>query len=599
MTDVRMPDGTVVRNVPEGTTQAELLRRLGKAQPQADFAPGWTSRQSVGPSDMSPADFERMAMSQSAENVRIGDKEIPWNVRNSAQEQMKVPLMGALGSLVTLPMGGWGGLLASSLAGGAGAATGEVIRQEQAGEPLDVKAAAKEGGKSAAVGFGVGAALKGLGAAAKAIFSTPLDDQAKSALSFARENDAPFPLASAVPGSGASRVQQGTRALLPGEIRTQVDANRVTQFLNNKVSTIVDNAKPVDEAALKGQQYLRQAFEPGETIYTQTFQNLRSTLGDETAVPLRETRKVMESVAEALKQRGEMKAVFNRIRNILKAAPEEQTVAQLDELYSGILKDTARNANARREANAVLSAIGRDIDDAAETMGFGRQFVDDIAKAKAVRDSFRELRNIPQLERLSLPFGEKGGTLGSRQWMTEMFSNPNGKALAELRSRNPDLYHELADSWVASNINRFSKPMDGGIGRALDGPAFRSWFEQNQNALKVVLGGPQTTALDNFSIYAKHMAGAVERGASGGGRMADPLVMMARGGGELASMAKAPFVIVPGEAASYVLAKGLSDPSSQLFKVFTEGFSPATRSFVIKSSQLAGQTAANAKPDER
>lgn len=35
MTDVRMPDGTIIRNVPEGTTRAQLMARLQKAQPKA------------------------------------------------------------------------------------------------------------------------------------------------------------------------------------------------------------------------------------------------------------------------------------------------------------------------------------------------------------------------------------------------------------------------------------------------------------------------------------------------------------------------------------------------------------------------------------
>src|SRR3546814_11751309 len=35
MPDVRMPDGTVIRNVPEGTTRAQLMPRMSKAQPKA------------------------------------------------------------------------------------------------------------------------------------------------------------------------------------------------------------------------------------------------------------------------------------------------------------------------------------------------------------------------------------------------------------------------------------------------------------------------------------------------------------------------------------------------------------------------------------
>jgi hypothetical protein len=52
-------------------------------------------------------------------------------------------------------------------------------------------------------------------------------------------------------------------------------------------------------------------------------------------------------------------------------------------------------------------------------------------------------------------------------------------------------------------------------------------------------------------------------------------------------------IMIPGEMASFVLARGLSDPSSSLFKVFTQGFSPGMRSFMVKSAGLAGGQAAS------
>lgn len=601
MPDVKLPDGTIIKNVPEGTTQSELMRRLGSAQsPRQQFVgppgPIFPSQLDVDLSKgmflgkvETPEDVRRGDMAETAASAAAAEREVPMLDRFGFQQRAKVPLLATLGSLL-VPGSGWGALGLQALAGAAGGTTGEMLRQKEAGETVDVGSAAKVGAEAGATGLAAGGALKLLGAAAKAAFSTPLGDEAKAAAQFAREQGAPFPLSSAAPGTGASRTQTASRLLLPGEIRTQVDANKVSQFINRQVGSIVDRASPVDEAALKGQQYLRQVFEPGETIYTQTFKDLRSTLGDETPVPLTETRKVLDGVSEALKQRGEMKAVFNRVRNIQKGGATEQTVAQLDELYSGLLKDTARNANARREANVVLSAIGKDIDNVLEGTG-SESFSETIGKAKAVRDEFRDLRNIPQLERLSQPFGERGGTLGSRQWMAEMFSNPNGKALGELRTRNPELYHELADSYLASNINRFSKPVKDGIGRALDGPALRAWYEQNEPTIKLIYGAPQAKALDNFSLYAKYMAGAVGRSANPAKISSDPAILLGRGAAEAAGIAKNPFIMVPGEAASYVLAKGLSDPSSQLFKVFTEGFSPATRSFVIKSGSLSAQAA--------
>jgi hypothetical protein len=582
--DVRMPDGTVIRNVPEGTTKAQLQAKLGKAG----------GGPSMVPID-DPGIMQRMYREVAGQAEQV-QNETPFLERMNARFAP-----GELAPALALPVAAMfpasiPGLIAGSGATAGVATLGKMSQQQALHQPVNVSEAAKYGATEGVANLAGGMALKGLGAVAKKVFSSQLDEPAKAAAQFAREQGAPFPLSSAAPKTPAGRIQQGARALLPGDIRTQVDANRVTTFLNNRVSRIVDNASPVDEAALKGQQFLRQVFEPGETVYTQTFQKLRSTVGDDTAIPLTNTRQVMEGVSDALKARGEMKSVYNRLRNIMKANPQELTAAQVDELYSGLLKDTARNANARREANAVLSALVKDID--AVGKDFGISFGDDVSNAKAVRDQFRELRNIPGLERLSKEIGDQGAPKGTRLWMADLFSNPNGKALGELRARNPDLYHELADSWLASSINRFSKPVNDGIGRALDGAALRTWYEQNAAGLKVIFGAKQAQALDNFSLYAKHMTGAVERSVSGS-RTMDPMAVIARIGAEGAGVVKQPHIMIPGEAASYVLAKGLSDPSSVLFKAFTDGFSPATRSFVVKSGQLGGQAAANRGQDSR
>jgi hypothetical protein len=577
MADVRMPDGTIIRNVPAGITKSELQARVAKMGGGPSMVPA--------PEGLDIAGMARREVAQLADSVQ-GEGGFLERMNARFQPGELAPLLG-MGAAAMVPGAGWASLLAGSGLAGGVTALGDMAKQNVRGD-VNVTQALKAGATEGAANLAGGTALKALGATSRALFHTELDDAAKAGAKFAREQGAPFPLSSAAPASRAGRIQQGSRSLLPGDIRTQVDANKVTTFLNNQVAKITDNASPLDEAATKGQQFLRQVFEPGETVYTQTFKNLRNTVGDETPIPITKARQVMEGAAEALKKRGEMKSVYNRLQNVLKGKATELTAAQVDELYSGLLKDAARNANARREVNAVLSAIAEDADVVGK--GFGINFGDDLAKAKAVRDQYRELRNIPGLERLGKDFGEKGGTLGTRQWMSELFANPNGKALAELRTRNPQLYHELADSWLASNLNRFSRPVKEGFGRALDGSAFRAWYEQNAPALKVVLGGKQAQALDNFSLYAKHMTGAVERSVQGSRGM-DPMAMLARGGAEGAAVVKQPWLMIPGEAASYVLAKGLSDPSSMLFKAFTEGFSPATRSFVIKSGQLGAQAA--------
>lgn len=48
MPDVKMPDGTIIRNVPEGTTKAQLMARLGKAKPTGSFGHGLSSAATLG-----------------------------------------------------------------------------------------------------------------------------------------------------------------------------------------------------------------------------------------------------------------------------------------------------------------------------------------------------------------------------------------------------------------------------------------------------------------------------------------------------------------------------------------------------------------------
>lgn len=646
MTDVRMPDGTIVTNVPDGITQAQLMAKLGNpnaikpGSPQALMAshpmpPGTQFSglpQSVGP----PPDQTDMEQLQ-AENKGIQNdmayvhKQVtegprsrmsgPWNTDFNVQQAIRKPLLVGASTLATAPMGGWGGLVASSLAAGGSTTAGEMINQKREfGNVASSGDATKEGLYSAA-GTGIaGGALKGLGWIAEGLFYSPLSNEAKAGLEFAKGRNAEtlanaednnfawalfgkpkdvkpkdlltFPLSSAMPGSAAGNIQQASRLGLSGEIRTQVDANRVAQFLNREVAPITakGSGSAIDEAALKGQQFLRSVFEPGEKVYTETFKNVRAALGDDTLIPLPNAAVALRSASDALKARKASGALVQQINALAKDTPSEQSVAQLDELYSELVKKGTKNSIARKEMSYVLDAIAKDIDEFGKPQGV--DFIAPLKKAKAMRDELRGLRDIPQLQELSEDFGGK-----SRMWMAKMFGNPNGKALAELRARNPDLYHELADSWLGMNIQQFSKDSEKGIGRMLDGTKMRAWFEQNKDRINLIMGGDQAKALDNFSSYAASMSGASAR-ANAGNTM-NVTNLMPRAGALGTGLYYKPFLAAPTEAGSYVLAKGLSNPNSMLFKMFTEGFSDKTKTFMKMSGTLGGSAGGSAVKDAK
>lgn len=498
-----------------------------------------------------------------------------------------LPLIGGVAGSFAGPAGtGWGALAGSALAGGVGTAIGEAGKEAIQGDVDPVKVA-KTGAGAAAGGFAVGAALKGLGALAHRLFGFRPNTQMQQAIKFAKDQDAPFPLSSAAPGSGPARVQQGSRALLAGDIRTHQDAAKVAQFLNREVdgqaTRLAPKASPVDDASLKGQEFLRTVFEPGETAYKGAFNAVYDDIGDAAPVPLGATKQAVKGAMAALKERGELKQVYRRLAIINKNGAETLSVKELDELYGGLIKDGMSNRHAMREVEKVLGAIAKDIDD----MSGG--FAASLEDARKAREAYKALREIPSLSRLSQEMGGKAGARGSRDWINTLFANPDGRALSKFRELNPELYHELADSWLAMNLSKFSSATSGNIGRTLDGRSLRDWYVNNERAIKIIFGAPQAKALDNFSLYAQYMGNAA-RFADDANKALSPKEMLFRGAGELAAGYQVP-LFVTGEPTAYVLAKGLADPKSTLFRLFTEGFKPGTREAMLKTGQIAGQQA--------
>lgn len=569
MTDVRMPDGTVITNVPEGTTQAELMRRLGGTTPQFSERQQQIYRQH----GLLPSKYSK------------------------EEEAAMLPAIGGVAGGLAVPGPGWLMLAAQGSAAAAGATAGEFGRQALVEDEFDVPRALKRGAVEGAGTIIGGGILKTLGAGASKLFSTKLTPDQMLAAKFAKEQKAPFPLLAAAPGSRAGMVQQGSRGMLAGDLRTHADATKVAQFLNRNVNGVATElapgASPTAEAARKGQQYLRSIFEPGETQLRATFDDLAKAVGPESAIPRDNTLSVARTVMENLKGRGEVRnPLYTRLRNMFAKGTDRgatQTIQEMNDFLRGVQDDSfVRGTKWAEEGKKVMDAVVKDLDNYGKN--YGLNFAEEYGKATAVRAEFRKLKEIPGLLQLSKEFGAKGAKAGDLDWMATLFRKGNGKALSEIRKLNPDLYHELADSWLASNLNKFSKTTDGVIGRQLDGASLRAWFTGNKEFIKEAFGGPQYQALDNFSLYASYMQKV--------SRMADqpalgPGEFLLRAGSEAAAAVKGTPIVLAGEPAAYVLAKGLSDPSSRLFKLFTEGFSPATRNAMLRIGEVSGQAVAD------
>lgn len=553
---------------------------------------------------------------------------------------------GGASGPVTLGRLGW-----QALAQGGAGATSEAVGQMQEGGITDPGQIAKEGAYTAAGDLAGGTILKTAGKLANKLFVTPMDEPTGRAAQFARESGAKFPLSSAMPGSRPAMAQGASNALLPGQLRNISDAKQVATFLNREIGNMQQDPIVIKAAADSGQKFLRTVFEPGETVYTKTFENYRQLVGDDTPVPLTASVKAIQSAAQDALNRGESGPIAKRLiemsgiekatknkeaadkiaaqitdyraklkvleagrtpkntaridadmdrwegkiveaKRLLaeKAAPvgmpDSLTAKQADELYTGILKQAAKDPTSRGEMGKVLQALESDLDETGKL--YGANFADDAKLMKDTRDQWRDLRKVEGLSRLSKELGSQGGARDHKEWLDGLFVNPNGKALAKFRELQPELYHDVADAWLGKELNRFSRSTDGAIGKTLDGRALRTWYGANSDRIKLIYGAPQAQALDNFSLYAQYMASAAKKGDQGFPGLND-FGALARVGTEGAAIAKAPFITIPSQGAAFLLARGLSDPKSQLFKLMTQGFDPKTRQFMLMTGQMGGR----------
>jgi hypothetical protein len=578
--DVRMPDGTIVTNVPDGMTRTELMARYNKAR--APFPVKTTAE--VGPVT-GRLPIPGAGAAQAAAQAQEIEGQVPAFQRFEMSAQENAPLLLGGTAALTVPGAGLGALALSSGVGGLFGGAGELARQRMAGEDLDFGAAAEEGTDMAAGGMIAGGSLKLLGRLAAKLFYSPLTPAAQRASKFAAEEDVPFPLSSAMPGSGAGRTQTASGAFLPGAIRNASDAQRVAQYLNQRVGTFTEKANVFDDAVREGQAWFSNLVNPNKAGATKAW-NLFETAAGDAPIQVQNTIAAVREARDAMSRAGigEGDKFYDLLARFLTNPDKVRFANELNLFASRAQKGF--KGDTYKWANSIQDAVEQDVIAHAKSLGLdevSEQFTEGLAQ----RALYRELRKVPELERLA---GELGGgrdaTKGTFDWMNTLFTKGNGKALAKLREMNPDLYHNLADAWLAKQINGFSKMSSDTMVRSLDGKAMRAWFVQNQPKITEIFGKPQAKVLDNFTEYAELMSSSVTKANKG---LGEPLALWGRVATETVATVKAPLLMIPTEGGAFLLARGLSDPSSQVFKLFTQGVSPSWRSFAVKSGQLAGQ----------
>ena len=454
--------------------------------------------------------------------------------------------------------------------GATGATLGEVGRQQIEGEEVDVGEAFEEGAQFGAGAFAGGMLFKGMANLARRAFVRPISGEAREAAEFAAERNIPF--------LGEPRLKGG-RLTLGGEALVRNQATKVNAAINRTMGEFTQNIKSldaadeaVDLAVTTGRKIFDEALEPGMKGIQGPLQRVRTSLGDDATIPLTNTQNALNRASEWLKGQGITSgSIAQKINAIKKTLTDGDVRAldDLDELYGDFwrLWNTKTNRSARKAVEMVTKSIVDDIDDAAKLTGYqtreGLGFADDFAQALAKREDFRKLMaENPELKKLGKISPEK-----TRLWLNSLFTS-GGKTLKEFRTSNPEVYTDLSNAWLARNMWNNTTTPPSGFGRVVDGKKLQDWVSANKQTLGEVFGKEKANVIDQFSKFAASSAKVVEDVAKA---PVSPTDLLARGGVEAAAVVTQPLVAIPAEGASLMLAYGLTNPNSWLFKVLTQG----------------------------
>lgn len=506
-----------------------------------------------------------------------------------------VPAMAIAGAVpsggATIPA-----LIGSALGSGIGAGTGKLIEQKLEGKPLDLADAVGEGNTAALWALGGGFVFKGLGALARKAFTAPTEE-AMQAARYAKENKIPLP-AYTQPGKTGVIGQYVEQTSFPTRIKNINDAKTANTYINNVTRDITKDAKLVDEVAQNGRQFFKNIFSAEKEIGEEGFGKFLDAIGTDTPIAMHKTAPAIDKAIAEMKAEGIAGPLMTKLRTMQKMGTAELPATRMEQLRKDIGKivTTRKNTNVYDMGQEVIEAIKQDYDEIGAQLGISaREMVDEAIQKYARFSGIKKA--YPYLERFSKEFGERGGTVGSKQWFGELFTERNAGALNYIRKEAPELYRELADTRLAQLLDNNTTASTALFGKVLDGEKLLNELAQNKNTMLKIYGTEKYNVLKNFANYVKEVDQL---------RKTKPIEGTEAGlriGGMATGLGYAPALYVSGEAAAYVLAKGLSSPRSILYRAFLNKASTKAGKMLQGkaglSGTLAGQIAREQLSQER
>lgn len=507
--DIKMPDGTVIKNVPEGITKSQLLEKYGKIQkplPEMRSVEATeTENRWIGPlddpelSDMSePNAVQRFLGLGSSEYSGLTPEESKKALGMAAATGgsmlfppaavpaaiSKIPALGGALSFVTKN-------LPKMFGAGASGAAGETSADVVQGNEIDPSQMAETAAEYGAAELG-GDVVSKVANKALAPAANVITDQAKKLLAFAKKEKIPIGASALVPGMGKKLIEGGADNFLPSRLVNQAYRGKMITRMNELMSEIPESAGQVlgkEESSL----ITTEAFRAASNAKLAKAKRLRTefldTVGPATVVPVKNTEALLNKISPQVKDPALREFIEVELASITKGT---KSAEQLEQTLNQIGAIRAKGADKkylteiREAAQKDFSAIGADMEKLSNSSNFFKMN--------------SELLSNPIARRLMKE------NLTSQQMTAQIFRAGNESFVKQLgKELPPETWNSLKAQNLANLLENFSSQSDKIPGaRILDkGDQLVKWIENNKSILKESYDPQTVEALENFAQLAK------------------------------------------------------------------------------------------------
>lgn len=595
-----MPDGTVVTNVPENITKAELLAKYNGTQftgtiPEGVDIRDFNINQAAEGLDQpyvppqQPRSFKEKLFGKEGSKLAPGAEPLKYAYENpdvvaSTAASIAMPPMAVPGALSKL---GLAGKVISPLvkhapqvaaaAGGGGA--GGVVKEALNNPEATLDSLIEQGVKSAVeMGTAEAAGIAGAGILSKVMApgAKTLTEQGRKLIDFAREHKLPLKPSAAAPSVTAKVLEGVTDSFLPSRIVKQFSDKKIANVLSTSTpdanNLIAEVTKVYEKNSPGLDSTIRSAGKALETALAELTPRAEARYGAFTqAIGGRDRwttypklREVLEQIksAESALAGGRDDVSVGFASNFLGKHVEQISA---DDLYKQYKRLSHLKGADKRNLGLLRDAFKEEFQDLAlqtgdDALKLLKEANIEYALGKSLKDPRGVVKKIVE------------GKIPDNQVTVNLFRDTQYGTLKQIEGRIPKKTFEnlqrlnletlIQNSSVKSNENAFMS--------VVDGQKLLSWIDKNPKTFGMY---PKETqeALKNFGLYAKFHRSEAVSGTKGFGELVEKTaIRTSLGGGAALAAGGIPGVVVSSVAAP-AIAYSMMRPNSVINKWLVRG----------------------------